>query len=99
MKSREELNKLKDEYKNLTHKFAELTEEEVKEVVGGSLTGVIPALQEIVRAAAHSPITHCSNSQLDGRAFYYCENCDKEFIGPDSMLDKPFYCPICHSRL
>ena len=35
MKSKEELNKIKEEYETLNEKLAELSEEELKEVVGG----------------------------------------------------------------
>lgn len=46
MKTQEELNALKEEIKVLNKKFAELTDEELAQVTGG----VIPALEEIVKA-------------------------------------------------
>ena len=38
MKTREELNALKEEVENLNKKLAELTEDELKQVVGGAGT-------------------------------------------------------------
>ena len=35
MKTKEELNELKEEYKNVKSKLSELSEDELKEVVGG----------------------------------------------------------------
>lgn len=41
MKTKEELQALKDKAENLNKKLAELTEEELKQVVGGDRTGKI----------------------------------------------------------
>ena len=39
MKTKEELEQLKQEYETLTNKLKELTEDELKEVAGGMRTG------------------------------------------------------------
>ncbi len=40
MKTKEELNKLKDEYSELNKKLSELTEDELPQVVGGGPYGI-----------------------------------------------------------
>ena len=40
MKTKEELNAIKEEVENLNKELRELTEEELKQVTGGQITGV-----------------------------------------------------------
>ena len=48
MKTKEELNALKEEVENVSRKLHELTEEELAQVAGGSLTDAAPPAAEII---------------------------------------------------
>ena len=61
MKTKEELNQIKEEYVELNKKLAELSEEELKQVTGGTSGDTYKFAQE-------NPENTCDNA-LDGKDY------------------------------
>ena len=73
MKTQKELNQLKTEYESLANKLQELTEDELKQVIGGK---DIPGLQAIGPAPLFSSISENVENERIMRDAKMTETCD-----------------------
>ena len=75
MKTKEELNKLKEEIETLNKKLAELTEEEQKMVTGGKITGGdgFPFYNDCPFCKSRQRVT--AGPFYKGIPTYACSNC------------------------
>lgn len=92
MKSKEELNNLKKEVESLNKKLSELTDEEVKEVIGGKATDYAPYIitpYSYVKKMNQEGIPYTLG--LEPRDIFVCKNCGHH-VG-SGLKDKE--CPKC----
>lgn len=84
MKTKEELNAIKEEIETLNGKLAELTEDEVMQITGGTW---IPPVPDIPQPHCYIAVYHCNNCGHEYSVFY--------FSTPGYVDDS---CPKCHSN-
>lgn len=56
MKTKEELQELKMEYETLNQKLAELSEDELKQVVGGEHNGILATPGTMIHASSYDDV-------------------------------------------
>lgn len=90
MKTKDELNALKNEIERLKAKLAELTDEELKEVVGGRVTACCDTVkQEYTTVGCQFNNGQIDNSQITGSKFTYNSAYSGGAIFPSAQNDQP----------
>lgn len=98
MKTKEELNALKNEISAINDKLAELSEDELKEVTGGS-SACLPNQQrrkpDIKYMIGVCKICHQGYLQIvkdieTNQLYVYCDDCEAEWSNPEDAI-------LCHN--